>query len=62
MMALRGGNRSLDRLALDLREKTGTVTNRADVIRALIDGAIDAFLEGVQPSGEVTIMPELGLI
>ena len=35
----------LDRLATDIRGKSGKVINRAEIIRALIDGFIDSGLD-----------------
>src|SRR5437016_8280250 len=35
----------LDRLATDIRGKNGRVVNRAEIIRALIDGLIDSGLD-----------------
>src|SRR5947199_9178803 len=35
----------LDRLATDIRGKNGKVFNRAEIIRALIDGLIDSGLD-----------------
>src|SRR6266550_9172783 len=35
----------LDRLATDIRGKNGKVINRAEIIRALIDGLIDSGLD-----------------
>jgi hypothetical protein len=35
----------LDRLATDIRGKSGKVINRAEIIRALIDGLIDSGLD-----------------
>src|SRR5438552_18827553 len=35
----------LDRLATDIRGKSGTVLNRAEIIRALIDGLIDSGMD-----------------
>ena len=35
----------LDRLATDIRGKSGKVLNRADIIRALIDGLIDSGMD-----------------
>jgi hypothetical protein len=35
----------LDRLATDIRGKTGKVLNRAEIIRALIDGLIDSRMD-----------------
>ena len=40
----------LDRLATDIRGKSGKVINRAEIIRALIDGLIDSGLD-VSASG-----------
>ena len=35
----------LDRLATDIRGKSGKVLNRAEIIRALIDGLIDSGMD-----------------
>jgi hypothetical protein len=35
----------LDRLATDIRGKSGKVMNRAEIIRALIDGLIDSGMD-----------------
>ena len=35
----------LDRLATDIRGKSGKVINRAEIIRALIDGLIDSGMD-----------------
>jgi hypothetical protein len=35
----------LDRLAIDIRGKSGRVLNRAEIIRALIDGLIDSGMD-----------------
>jgi hypothetical protein len=35
----------LDRLAADIRERTGTAIKRAEIIRALIDGLADSELD-----------------
>jgi hypothetical protein len=35
----------LDRLSSDIRGKTGKVLNRAEIIRALIDGLIDSGMD-----------------
>ncbi len=35
----------LDRLATDIRGKSGKVLNRAEIIRALIDGLIDSRMD-----------------
>ena len=42
----------LDRLAADARERAGRVLNRAEIIRALIDGLIDSGMDvaGVGPT------------
>src|SRR5712671_3225263 len=41
----------LDRLATDIRGKSGKVINRAEIIRALIDGMIDS---GIDITGSAT--------
>lgn len=41
----------LDRLAIEIRGKSGKVLNRAEIIRALIDGLIDS---GMDISGTVS--------
>jgi len=45
----------LDRLALDIRAKTGTATNRTAIIRALIDGLEESGLDllGVTSEAEM---------
>jgi len=45
----------LDRLALDIRAKTGAVTSRAEIIRALIDGLEESALDllGVTSEAEM---------
>jgi len=35
----------LDRLANDIRDKNGKMLNRAEIIRALIDGLIDSGMD-----------------
>jgi len=35
----------LDRLATDVRGKSGTILNRAEIIRALIDGLLDSGMD-----------------
>jgi hypothetical protein len=35
----------LDRVAIDIRGKSGKVMNRAEIIRALIDGLIDSGMD-----------------
>jgi hypothetical protein len=37
--------RHLDRLALEIRGTSGRVLNRAEIIRALIDGLIDSGMD-----------------
>jgi hypothetical protein len=41
----------LDRLATDIRGRSGRVMNRAEIIRALIDGLIDS---GMDITGSAT--------
>src|SRR4051812_9907026 len=36
---------NLDRLSTDIRGKTGNVVNRAEIIRALIDGLLDSGMD-----------------
>ena len=36
---------NLDRLAVDIRGKSGKVLNRAEIIRALIDGLLDSGMD-----------------
>jgi hypothetical protein len=43
----------LDRLATDIRGKSGKVINRAEIIRALIDGLIDSGMD-ITTSGSET--------
>jgi hypothetical protein len=42
----------LDRLATDIRKKNGKVLNRAEIIRALIDGLIDSGMDVAAASSE----------
>ena len=35
----------LDQLSIDIRDKRGKVLNRAEIIRALIDGLIDSGMD-----------------
>ena len=44
----------LDRLAIDIRGKTGKVLNRAEIIRALIDGLIDSGMDITAPPRKPT--------
>jgi len=42
----------LDRLATEIRSKSGKVLNRAEIIRALIDGLIDSRMDVTAVSSE----------
>lgn len=42
----------LDRLSTDIRSKSGKVLNRAEIIRALIDGFIDSGMDITESSSE----------
>ena len=42
----------LDRLATDIRSKNGKVLNRAEIIRALIDGLLDSGMDVTAASSE----------
>src|SRR3989442_3962565 len=46
----------LDRLATDIRGKSGKVINRAEIIRALIDGLIDSGMD-ITGSGSEAGLP-----
>src|SRR5258706_16421435 len=54
----------LDRLAADIRSKIGKGLNRAEIIRALIDGLIDSGMDITAASSEgdlrAPIAPRLG--
>jgi len=45
----------LDRLATDIRGKSGKVLNRAEIIRGLIDGLIDCGLDVTGTSSEADL-------
>jgi hypothetical protein len=45
----------LDRLAIDIRGKTGKVLNRAEIIRALIDGLIDSGMDITAAASEADL-------
>jgi hypothetical protein len=45
----------LDRLATDIRGKNGKVINRAEIIRALIDGLIDSGMDVTGSSSEADL-------
>ena len=45
----------LDRLATDIRGKSGKVINRAEIIRALIDGLIDSGMDVTRSGSEADL-------
>ena len=45
----------LDRLATDIRGKSGRVLNRAEIIRALIDGLIDSGMDVTATGSEADL-------
>jgi len=45
----------LDRLATDIRGRSGKVLNRAEIIRALIDGLIDSEMDITGSSSEADL-------
>jgi len=45
----------LDRLSIDIRDKTGKVLNRAEIIRALIDGLIDSGMDITAAASEADL-------
>jgi hypothetical protein len=45
----------LDRLTTDIRSKSGKVLNRAEIIRALIDGLIDSGLDVTTTGSEADL-------
>ena len=45
----------LDRLAIDIRGKNGKVMNRAEIIRALIDGLIDSGMDVTGSASEADL-------
>lgn len=50
----------LDRLATDIRGKSGKVINRAEIIRALIDGLIDSGMDVTGSGSEADLRARLG--
>jgi hypothetical protein len=45
----------LDRLAIDIRGKSGRPVNRAEIIRALIDGLIDSGMDVTAAASEADL-------
>jgi hypothetical protein len=45
----------LDRLATDIRGRSGKVLNRAEIIRALIDGLIDSGMDVTSAASEADL-------
>ncbi len=45
----------LDRLSTDIRRKSGKVLNRAEIIRALIDGLIDSGMDITSTGSEADL-------
>ena len=45
----------LDRLATEIRNKTGKVVNRAEIIRSLIDGLIDSGMDITSAASEADL-------
>ena len=45
----------LDRLATEIRNKTGKVVNRAEIIRSLIDGLIDSGMDITAAASEADL-------
>jgi len=45
----------LDRLATDIRGRSGRVLNRAEIIRALIDGLIDSGMDVTSTGSEADL-------
>jgi hypothetical protein len=45
----------LDRLAIDIRGRSGRVLNRAEIIRALIDGLIDSGMDVTSTGSEADL-------
>lgn len=46
---------NLDRLSTDVRGKTGKVLNRAEIIRALIDGLLDSGMDVTTAASEADL-------
>src|SRR5205814_9035141 len=51
----------LDRLATDIRGKSGKVLNRAEIIRALIDGLIDSGMDVTSTASEADLRARVAL-
>ena len=49
----------LDRLATDIRGRSGKVLNRAEIIRALIDGLIDSGMDVTSTASEADLRARL---
>jgi hypothetical protein len=49
----------LDRLAADIRGRSGKVLNRAEIIRALIDGLIDSGMDVTSAGSEADLRARL---
>jgi hypothetical protein len=49
----------LDRLATDIRGRSGKVLNRAEIIRALIDGLIDSGMDVTGTASEADLRARL---
>ncbi len=49
----------LDRLATSMRRTSGKVMNRAEIIRALIDGLIDSGLDVTKHGTEATLRSQI---
>jgi hypothetical protein len=45
----------LDRIAIEIRGKSGRVLNRAEIIRALIDGLIDSGMDIAAAASEADL-------
>jgi hypothetical protein len=45
----------LDRLAMDIRDRSGKMINRAEIIRSLIDGLIDSGMDVTSASSEADL-------
>jgi len=45
----------LDRLAMDIRGRSGKMINRAEIIRSLIDGLIDSGMDVTSASSEADL-------
>lgn len=45
----------LDRLAMEIRDRSGKMINRAEIIRSLIDGLIDSGMDVTSASSEADL-------